>query len=401
MIRLIFYFILLLAVVGGLGWGISQGTGYVLITFDQFRYESTLWVFLGLLFGLWLALFLLRRILKLLVVSGAVINPWSRRNRERRVRKAILAGQRELAEGRWSQALEHLTLAADNDTRPLVHYLGAARAANEIGKPDECDRLLARALNREPESALAVGLTRAQLLIERGDLSSARDSLSDLQREFPKHPQVLSLVHKLYLQLEDWEQLSKLLPELRRQKILSDVKLGDLEHLVWRSLLLQGAKHSANPEVQLTQYWQDMPVRLHSEASIVHAYASALIQIQQPEKALSVLTEALNQHKDSSLIELYGQVQASESMQQLLTAEQWQGDSNDSVLLLTLGRLSARNGLWDKARSYLEDSLRLAHRPETCAELARVMIQLGDQERGNQLFIESLAAQDRSLPVPQ
>lgn len=409
MMRFAFYLILLIAAAAGVAWGMTQGTGYVLITFDRFRYESTLWVFLGLLLGAWLAVFLLRRVFKLLLISGAVVNPWSRRNRERRVLKASLHGQRELAEGRWNQALEHLSLAADNDSRPLVHFLGAARAANEMSQYEQCDKLLAKALNREPESALAIGLTKAQLLIERGDHSAARDTLSDLHREFPKQAQVLALLHKLYVQLEDWEHLCKLLPELRRQKVLSDVKLEELEQLAWRVLLTQSGRaassEAADVEIalaKLEQRWYDMPSRLQGDALLVQAYAGALRDLGLNDKALAVLSAALQQRFERPLVELYGQVQAADSMQQLLQAEAWlEANKEDPVLLLALGRLSARNELWDKARHYLEDSLRFAYRSETCAELARVVGQLGDKERSNQLFMESLALLDRSLPVLQ
>ena len=39
--RLALLLFLLLAVAGFLGWAISQSAGYVLITYDQFLYESS------------------------------------------------------------------------------------------------------------------------------------------------------------------------------------------------------------------------------------------------------------------------------------------------------------------------------------------------------------------------
>ncbi|MDG6404676.1 hypothetical protein QCD79_33735, partial [Pseudomonas quasicaspiana] len=38
-----------------------------------------------------------------------------------------------------------------------------------------------------------------------------------------------------------------------------------------------------------------------------------------------------------------------------------------------------QSSLWGKARDYLETSLRLQRNPETCAELARLLGQLGEQ----------------------
>jgi HemY protein len=59
--------------------------------------------------------------------------------------------------------------------------------------------------------------------------------------------------------------------------------------------------------------------------------------------------------------------------------------------------------LWGKARDYLESSLRVQRNPETCAELARLLAQLGDTQRSNQLFQEGLGMLDERLlaaPLP-
>ena len=156
--RLAIVIVLLLAVVGFLGWAIYQDAGYVLISYDRFRYESSFWIFLGLVACLWLLSMLVHRLLGLLHASGALVNPWSRRHRARRVAKASRSGLRELAEGQWSQALGHLRTAAEHDRQPLVHYLGAARAASELGEYEQSDELLRKAREREPEGGLAVGL---------------------------------------------------------------------------------------------------------------------------------------------------------------------------------------------------------------------------------------------------
>lgn len=146
--RLVLVFILLLAIAGLLGWAISQSAGYVLITYDRFRYESSFWVFLALIGCLWLLALAVHWVLGLLHVSGALINPWSRRHRERRVEKASRRGLRELAEGQWRPALGHLQLAAERDRQPLVHYLerrGQPTSWASTHRATSCCRRLASA----------------------------------------------------------------------------------------------------------------------------------------------------------------------------------------------------------------------------------------------------------------
>ena len=86
-----------------------------------------------------------------------------------------------------------------------------------------------------------------------------------------------------------------------------------------------------------------------------------------------MLYAAIKRQYDDRLVERYGRVQGSDPARQLANAEGWLKDHpQNAVLLLALGRLSLRNALWGKARDYLEASLRFDHRPETCAELARL-----------------------------
>ena len=256
--RLAIVIVLLLAVVGFLGWAIYQDAGYVLISYDRFRYESSFWIFLGLVACLWLLSMLVHRLLGLLHASGALVNPWSRRHRARRVAKASRSGLRELAEGQWSQALGHLRTAAEHDRQPLVHYLGAARAASELGEYEQSDELLRKAREREPEAGLAVGLTQAQLQIARCQYVEARESLSALHNEHPRHPYVLTLLQQLYEQLQDWPALCRLLPELRKHRVLPPARLDELELLAWTAALEQAATRD-DAQQALQQCWQTVP----------------------------------------------------------------------------------------------------------------------------------------------
>jgi len=403
--RFAFALILLIAIVGFLGWAIAQDSGYVLISYDRFRYESSFWIFLGLIACLWLLAMVVHWVLGLLHTSGALVNPWSRRHRERRVSKASRSGLRELAEGQWSPALGHLRSAAEHDHHPLVHYLGAARAANELGEHEQSDELLRKAREREPESGLAVGLTQAQLQIARGQYGEARETLNALHSDNPRHPYVLTLLQQLYVQLEDWSALCRLLPELRKHRVLPAARLSELELLAWTAAIEQAgqppAPGSEDALQALNQEWQTVPSGLRNEPLLVRAYADGLSRLGADAKAEEVLYAALKRQFDNRLVERYGRVRGQEPGRQLANAEGWlKANPENAELLLALGRISMRNALWGKARDYLEASLRFEHRPETCAELARLLAQLGDNERSNRLFQEGLGLLDGPQVAP-
>ncbi|CAG8864600.1 Protein HemY [Pseudomonas fluorescens] len=396
-----------IAVAAALGIAIAKHSGYVLIAYGGFRYQSGLWAALGALLAIVLVLLLVRYLISLVLTSTGVVNPWSRRNRSRRTRIAIEQGQLDLAEGRWASAQRHLHRAAEHERHPLLYYLGAARAANEQGRIEDSDQLLERALERQPEAELAVALTHAQLQMERGDTDAALVTLEAMQERYPQNAQVLRLLQRLHRERGEWPALIRLLPELRKGKVLSADELATLEKRAWGENLslastrgedLQSARQS------LERAWQQLTSAQRQEPQLVLAYAEQLRQLGAQGEAEEVLRTALKKHYESHLARLYGLVRGNDPARQLQAAEGWLKDhGTDPSLLLTLGRLSLQNRLWGKARDYLESSLRQQRDPETCAELARLLASLGDTERSNQLFQEGLGLLDErllALPLP-
>lgn len=396
-----------IAVAAALGIAIAKHSGYVLVAYGGFRYQSGLWAALGALLVIVLGLLLVRYLIGLVLTSTGVVNPWSRRNRSRRTRIAIEQGQLDLAEGRWASAQRHLQRAAEHERHPLLYYLGAARAANEQGRTEDSDQLLERALERQPEAELAVALTHAQLQMERGDSDAALETLQAMQERYPHNSQVLRLLQRLYRERGEWPALIRLMPELRKGKVLSTDELTTLEKRAWGENLNLASSRGEDRQAarqSLEQAWQQLTSAQRQEPQLVLAYAEQLRQLGAQGEAEEVLRTALKKQYESHLARLYGLVRGNDPARQLQTAEGWlKTHGDDPSLLLTLGRLSQQNRLWGKARDYLESSLRQQRNPETCAELARLLASLGDTERSNQLFQEGLGLLDErllALPLP-
>lgn len=404
------YLLVVVAIVAAalLGIAVARHSGYVLIAYDSFRYESSLWATLGLLVVVVLLALLVRFVLRLVFTSGGVVNPWSRRNRSRRIRLAIEQGQLDLAEGRWASAQRNLHRAAEAERQPLLYYLGAARAANEQGRSEDSDNLLERALERQPQAELAIALTHAQLQVDRGDTEAALVTLQAMHERHPHNVQVLRQLQRLYQQRGDWTALIRLLPELRKDKVLSAADLAELERRAWGENLHLAARREQDDQTaqqSLERAWQQLTSAQRQEPQLVLAYAEQLRQLGAESEAEQALRTALKREYESHLARLYGLVRGSDPARQLQTAEGWlKQHPDDPSLLLTLGRLSLQNRLWGKARDYFESSLRLQRNPEACAELARLLAGLGDTERSNQLFQEGLGLLDErllALPLPE
>lgn len=403
------YLWVVLAIVAAtlLGIAVARHSGYVLIAYDTFRYESSLWATLGLLVAIVLVLWLIRLLVGIVLTSSGVVNPWSRRNRSKRTRLAIEQGQLDLAEGRWASAQRHLQRAAEAERQPLLYYLGAARAANELGRREDSDSLLERALERQPQAELAIALTHAQLQMDRGETDGALETLQAMHERHPHNAQVLRQLQRLYQQRGDWSSLIRLMPELRKDKVLPAAELAELEKRAWGAnlgLAVQREGEGESARQALERAWQQLTNAQRQEPQLVLAYAEQLRQLGAEGEAEAALRTALKRDYESHLARLYGLVRGSDPARQLQTAEGWlKAHPDDPSLLLTLGRLCLQNRLWGKARDYLESSLRVQRHPEACAELARLLANLGDTERSNQLFQEGLGLLDERLlasPLP-
>ena len=406
--RLYVIVFLLIAAAACVGLAISEDAGYVLVAYKNFRYESSLWASLAVLVILWLVIWGIKLLVELFSVSTGLVNPWSRRNRSRRIQLAIEQGQMDLAEGRWASAQKHLTRAAEAERQPLLFYLGAARAANELGRYDESDSLLERALERQPQAELAIALNHAQLQVDRADTEGALNTLQAMHERHPHNVQVLRQLQRLHQQRGDWSALIRLLPELRKDKVLPAQELAELERRAWGQNLGLAAQRDTGGEAglqSLTLAWQQLTSAQRQEPTLVLVYAEQLRRLGAQSEAEEVVRGALKRTYDSHLVRLYGLLRGSDPVKQLQTAEGWlKAHPADASLLLTLGRLCLQNSLWGKARDYFESSLKLERNPETCAELARLLAQLGDTARSNQLFQEGLNLLDErllALPLPQ
>ena len=405
--RLYVIVFLLIAAAACIGLAIAEDAGYVLIAYKSFRYESSVWATLALIVVLWLLIWGIKLLVELVTASTGLVNPWSRRNRSRRVQIAIEQGQMDLAEGRWASAQKHLARAAEAERQPLLFYLGAARAANELGHYEESDKLLERALQRQPQAELAIALSHAQLQVDRADTDGALNTLQAMHERHPHNVQVLRQLQRLHQQRGDWTALIRLLPELRKDKVLPAKELAELESRAWGQNLNLAAQRETEGEValqSLQRAWQQLTSAQRQEPALVLAYAEQLRQLGAQGEAEEVLRGALKRNYDSHLVRLYGLLRGKDPVKQLQTAEGWlKAHPADPSLLLTLGRLCLQNSLWGKARDYLENSLKLQRNPEACAELARLLAQLGETDRSNQLFQEGLNLLDErllALPLP-
>jgi HemY protein len=326
---------------------------------------------------------------------------WNSRTRNRNAMKRTVRGLVALAEGRWKRAEKSLVKAADDSSTPLVNYLSAALAAHYQGRFEQADTLLKRAHLSTEGADTAVGMMQAQLMLDRQQYEEALATLTRLDRHLPNHPQVLKQLKQAYLSVSDWDGLRRLMPRLAAQHLISREEREQLEQRAYRELIGQEARDPGDIE-RVRNLWADMPDYLRSNGDLIVLYAEALVRGKEEGIAERLLRHSLKEHWESRLVLRYGLLDVDAS-RQLVVAEKWlQERPNDPDLLLTLGRLSLRNAYWGKAQEYFEASQRQRPSGVVCAELARLYANLGEHQKSQLFYRQSVELLDKSLPsLPQ
>ncbi|MBR9827884.1 MAG: heme biosynthesis protein HemY [Oceanospirillales bacterium] len=403
----LFVFLLIFLVAGAwLGQMMVQDPGYVLLAYKQTTIETSLWVLLLLLIiGFALGHWLLNLIAGIRM-PGDKVRGWQSRRNQRISQRKTLKGMVALSEGNWWKAQRFLSQAAERSDLPVVNYLAAARAAHEQGDSSGTDALLNKARTSTPEAEVAIGLTQAQFQLDRGQLEPCLANLLNLRRQAPKNTRVLRLLQQTYQRLEDWLALIQLLPELKRQKVLSDADLSALEQQCHLQRLNQCvATLPADTDMQerlqvLSRSWQAVPQHLLHDPVLVGRYTELMRTIGAEAEAETVLLDLIKRKWDARLVELYGTLAGKDPSKQLETAKGWLKKHPDCAELeLTLGRLNMRNEHWEQAISHFERSFELAPRVETFGELLRLLQHLGKTEQAAQLMQTNLSQVTPTLPA--
>lgn len=400
------FLVLFAAVLVILGLGIDSG--YVLIRLAGTSIETSVAVLVAVLVLGFFALYFLLRL-----VSGAQrvpskIRESAKLGRSRRARQSLVQGLIELSEGQWAQAEKSLEKNAEGSDTPLLHYLGAARAAQLQRAPDRRDNYLRKAHEAQPDAELAIGLAQAELQLLHGQLPQALATLTHLRELAPKHNYVLKLLVVCHRQLEDWDALAELWPQVQKQRVFDEEYFRDIGLEIHQQRLQEISKDGDREA--LKQAWEQVPLELWEDVRVLRAYATTLHAHKLDGVAADVIRQALKREWDDELVLLYGKLDVASDKKQLATVETWiKKYGNRPSLLLTAGRVCAANELWGKARSYLQESAELAPSAEAWQELGQLLEQLGEQQAALEAYRKAanlqggdtlLQAKAAALPKP-
>ena len=375
--RLLLLIIISLLLAVAVGTYAEHDAGQMIITISGWTIQTSFSFFVISIVVLFLLFYFLLRMISRFWNMPGQLGSWKKGRHQRLSEKYLSRGLMALVEGNWNKAEVSLTKGAPYSQAPLVNYLAAARAAQQLGAVERRDSYLMQAYKEDPDEEVAIGLVQAELQIKQQQTEQALATLTHLHNQKPKQDQVKNMLLHTYAELKDWDAMLELLPKIQRAGILPREQIQARQLEAYGGLLKQVGM-DADKE-KLSNAWLNIPRKLRTEFHLIEVYTEEKLKLTDASDCEPLIHKALKKQWDIALLGLYGLVEGKDIARQLKFAEGFlSSHAREPVLLLTLGRLSVKNKLWGKARTYLEESIEINPLPEAYRTLASVLEELGE-----------------------
>lgn len=350
--------------------------GHVSIIAAGYRIDLSLNLAVVLLVAGFVGLYFLVRLGVLAWQAPQRAAAWKRASAEAGARADLMDALRGLFSGRFDHAERSARKLADQTAaEPGMKEMGAtvaAWAAFEAGQPARALPYLRAIDGRESNAMRDASL--AYVLLADGKAKDALPLLQALHTADARNPGVL----KMKLEAELAEHRWAAVLETLRQVVKVDLMPEAAAQQIAQNAVLEIVKEKSGSRDALLSTWRDLERKLRFDPDIATAVARALIQLGCGQEAAEVVEATLDDQWDSGVAKLYGDCRAESTLGQIERAEKWlRVQARDSSLLLALGKLCMRQGLWGKSQSYLEASVALSPSLEAHMTLAHLMERLG------------------------
>lgn len=349
-----------------LGYALSRDPGQVWIAWGRYQVDTSL-VFL---FGVGLLLALAAFGLDLM------LRRWPRAWRQRRARarrRALLVGLKQLAEGRYRDALPRLHQAASDPEQRHVALHYAALAADEAGDPEQARRTW-------------------QVLRDEGPLRrAAAAELAAREAETDLSPTELAPIHarrRLELARARGEAAAALaaLTEAERRQALAAERARRIRRELWPAVLQQ-----TDDPARLERHWTSLGESERSDPVLLDALCAAARRLGRPELGRAALEHALRTQPSAALFERLADWPIDDPRSLAERVEAWLRRHPESAALYRLlGRCRLLLGERAAARAALDQALVLEPHAAAWADLGRLADLDGDLKAARDAYARAV-----------
>lgn len=349
--KLLLVVLLALVVAVIAGHYVAADPGFIVIGYGGKVVRTTFAFFLLVLAAIFIGLMALIGLARNLRQLRGRLQQWSEDRRQRRAQDALNSGLVAMAGGSYADAERLFTRGLNSADEPQVYYLAAAEAAQAQGAAGRRDNYLRLAHDARPEIRNELDIRRAGWLLDEGRDDDARQLVERLAGATVGHPQVLKLRYELLRRDQDHEALLALVPDLRRDHVLSHDAANQLERDSAAALLTA----CADDAEALDARWRGLGRHLRATPAVITAYVRALCRQGRHDDAETLVRKQVERQWHSALAALYGEIECEPPARQLRKLEAWsmtRGD--DPGLRLARARQAIRAGHWGQAREQIE-----------------------------------------------
>jgi HemY protein len=383
-VRTAFWIIAIFALAAGVVVAARYNSGYVQLVWPPYRVELSLNLALILLAAVFISSYIVVRMISGMVRLPMRVHAYRVARRRQKAQTTLLDALQAYFAGRYARAekaaAESITLG---DHARLCAVL-AARAAHELRAYERRDAYLAQAASLASDDDAVKVVTEAELLLDQHRYQETLDALSQLPR---KHTAALRLELRAQQAVRNWEQVLALIDQLEKRSVFD----AEQAHQLRVRAHEQNLKRKALDVRSLAEAWEKVSTQAKKDTGVAMAAAECFIALGAASRAQEIIEQSLAQQWDSGLVQLYAEAANEDALTGIEKAERWlQAQPRDAALLLTLGKLCARQGLWGKAQSYLEASIAVDPTWSAQLALARLHEKLGNAEAAHRHARESL-----------
>ena len=360
---------------GWMGTLVARDPGYVLIAYQDFRFQTSLWIMLTLVLVIGVGFYYLLRLIRLAFVSQSFLRDWRAGQKAKRAQDLTIKGMALLVSGEYARAEKYLLSGADQHDQPGTYYLAAAKAAEAQHHSEQRETLLRKAVEADSELATAASISTAEMAGTRGDWQRCLDSLKDVKA----NDLVLGLQKRALSELEDWQALVDLLPLLRRAGLVSMEfeKTLALNRLVANSL---------EDEARVRIY-KKLDDRVRNEPEVVMCFVQSIADERTAEVKLR---GAIKKDWQPQYIQAYAELGSETLATRIKQAESWLKKHDDADVNFALATMYEKAGEHAKARNACQESIDRAPSQRSVAMMADYLANDGDLAASNNYLKQAM-----------
>jgi len=354
---------------GILGTLIARDPGYILIVYQDYSLQTSLWVGLFLILVFVTMSYFLWWLVGVLLDLPARVSSWRTEKSKSRAIQFLNKGIALYLAGQQDRASRFLTRASEHEATvgPAALLL-----AGQISPADAEQRksMWQRALESGEDFAAAAHLGLAKDAITVGDLTAAKEYLD----RSPVNYETTVLRLALLLKMEKWRELAELSKSLRKYAItLTPVQVSSMRSALDR-MRTDTERH----------LWRSALSILLDEEELLIVYCQSLSDLDIAEK---VLRQQIEKHPSEALFLAYAELGPTNLPARLEQVESWQRKFSDNAAYrCCAGVLYALSGQVEPALVEYQKSLEITPSAEAHRRLAQLLADQGDSTASVEQF---------------